>query len=74
MLKKATGRDAYLIKKNIIEMRKEQYVLKNAYYPPMRATKVPSPKKYIPLDDDYTVDEEGFVIPSGVSLCDPRVC
>ena len=74
MLKKATGRDAYLIKKNIIEMRKEQYVLKNAYYPPMRATKVPSPKKYIPLDDDYTFDEEGFVIPSGVSLCDPRVC
>jgi hypothetical protein len=74
MLKKATGKDAYLIKKNIIEMRKEQYVLKNAYYPQMRATKVPSLKKGIPLDDGYTFDEEGFVIPSGVSLCDPRVC
>lgn len=74
MLKTATGKDAYLIKKNIIEMRKEQYVLKNAYYPPMRATKVPSLKKGIPLDDGYTFDEEGFVIPSGMSLCNPKVC
>jgi hypothetical protein len=40
----------------------------------MRATKVPSLKKGIPLDDGYTFDEEGFVIPSGMSLCDPKVC
>jgi len=27
----------------------------------------------IPLDDGYSFDEDGFVIPSGVSLIDPKV-
>lgn len=26
------------------------------------------------LDDSFTFDENGYVIPEGVSLCDPSIC
>ena len=35
-LKKAEGRNAFLIKKALIEMRKDQYIIKEAYRKPIR--------------------------------------
>lgn len=40
MAKTATGRDAFIIKRTLIEMRKDQYVLKNSYYQPIVFTKI----------------------------------
>ena len=74
MLKTASGKDAFIIKKAIIEMRKDQYVLKNSYYQPIVCQKLTRSKNTIPLDEDFEFDEDGFVIPKGVSLCDPKVC
>lgn len=73
-LKTASGRDAFIIKTAIIELRKDQYVLKDAYRKPIIPKNITRSKHYIPLESDFSFDDEGFVIPEGVSLCDPKVC
>ena len=74
-LKTATGKDAYLIKKALIEMRKDQYVIKNAYRRPIVPTKLTRSKSTIPLRDTTNkFDEEGYPIPEGVTLLNPQVC
>ena len=39
-LKRAEGRDAFIIKRALIEMRKDQYVIKNAYRKPIVPNKI----------------------------------
>lgn len=73
-LKVTEGKNAYVIKKALIEMRKDQYIIKNAYRKPIVPNKLVRSKSWIKLDDSYSFDEEGYVIPHGVSLCDPKVC
>ena len=73
-LKTASGRDAYIIKSTIIELRKDQYVLKNSYRRPIVLTKITRSKNYIPLDDDFSFDDDGFIVPEGISFCNPKVC
>ena len=73
--KTATGRDAYIIKKTLIELRKDQYIIKNAYRRPIVFTAIThSGKNYIPLDGEVTVDENGHISFTGVTLLDPKVC
>ena len=74
-LKVIEGRDAFTIKKALIEMRKDQYVIKNAYRRPVVPNKITRSKNIIKLDDKtYRFDEEGYPIPEGISLLDPAVC
>ena len=74
-LKVAQGKDAYVIKKALIEMRKDQYVIKNAYRRPIIPTKLIRSKSTIPLiDKTHRFDEDGFPIPEGVTLLNPLVC
>ena len=73
-LKVTEGKSAYIMKKALIEMRKDQYIIKNAYRKPIIPNKLIRSKSWIRLDDSYSFDEEGYVIPHGVSLCDPKVC
>lgn len=72
--KTATGKDAFIIKKAIIELRKDQYIIKESYRQPIRLTKVSHTTFPTRLEDSFTLNKENFVIPSGVSLCDPKVC
>lgn len=72
-LKKTSGREAYIIKSTIIELRKDQYVLKNAYRRPIVPNKITRSKNLIPLDSDFTFDNDGYIVPSGISLCNPKV-
>ena len=72
-LKTSEGRDKFIIKKTIIELRKDQYVIKNAYRKPIVPTKLIRSRNFLPMDSDFTFDEEGYVIPSGVSFIDPKV-
>lgn len=72
-LKTASGRDAFIIKTAIIELRKDQYVLKDAYRKPIIPKNITRSKHFIPLESDFSFDDEGFVVPEGVSLCDPKV-
>lgn len=72
-LKNASGREAYIIKDAIIQLRKDQYILKNAYRKPIVTTQINHSRHDIPLDDDFWFDDEGYIIPEGVSLCNPKV-
>ena len=74
-LKVTEGKDAFVIKKALIEMRKDQYVMKNAYRRPIVPTKLTRSKSYIPLNDKtFIFDDDGFPIPDGISLLRPEIC
>ena len=72
-IKTVEGRDKFIIKKTIIELRKDQYVIKNAYKKPIVLNKLTRSRNFLPMDNDFTFDEEGYVIPSGVSFMNPKV-
>ena len=74
-LKVTEGKDAFVIKKALIEMRKDQYVIKNAYRRPIVPNKLTRSTHIIMLPDETSsFDEEGYPIPKGVSLLNPVVC
>lgn len=71
--KRASGRDAYVIKKALIEMRKDQYIIKQAYQKPITCAKLTrSSSSYIPLDDKSYMDGAELHI-DGITLMDPKV-
>ena len=72
-LKTASGRDAFIIKSAIIDLRKDQYVLKDAYRKPIIPKNITRSRNLTPLENDFSFDDEGYVIPEGVSLCNPKV-
>lgn len=73
-LKKATGRDAYIIKETLIELRKDQYIIKNAYRCPIVFNKLTRGMPVGPtLPSEEWIDEKGDPAYSGCSLLDPEV-
>ena len=72
-LKTTEGKDAFTMKKALIEMRKDQYIIKTAYRAPIVPNKLTRSKCNIELPDVVTFDEEGYPIPEEVSLLDPKV-
>lgn len=75
LLKTSKGHDAYTIKAALIEMRKDQYVIKNAYRKPIVATKLIRSRAHLRLDEDYVIDPESQrITPVGFSLCNPKIC
>ena len=72
--KTASGKEAFIIKKTLIELRKDQYVIKNAYRRPITLTKITHSKNTLPLDGTIALGKDGQVISSGVVLTDPAVC
>lgn len=74
-LKVVEGKDAFTIKKALIEMRKDQYLIKAAYRRPIVPNKLTRSQHFFQLDDGIVgFDEEGYPIPYGFSLMDPKVC
>ena len=74
-LKVTEGKDAFTIKKALIEMRKDQYIIKQAYRRPIIPNKLVRSKGYIPLDGHVELDACGNVLQvSGVSFLSPQVC
>lgn len=77
--KRALGRDAFIMKKALIEMRKDQYLIKQGYQRPIIPCKLTrSIRSHIPLDDKSKlvpqVDGEGMTIKvDGISLMNPDV-
>lgn len=75
MLKTAEGKEAFIIKKALIEMRKDQYVIKNAYRRPVVPTKLVRSRPILVLEEGYEINPETNDIAYwGFSLCDPKVC
>ena len=73
-LKITEGKDAFTIKRTLIELRKDQYVIKNAYRKPIIFTQAIRSKNFIPLEGEITFDDEGYCVSKGVVLTDPAVC
>lgn len=57
--KTATGKKKYLLKKHAIEMRQEQYILKNMWHEPLRSTAAPTGSSPIELEEKVYFDENG---------------
>ena len=73
-LKTARGRDAYVIKSTLIELRKDQYIIKNAYRKPITLMKITHSRNTPKLDGEITINEDGSLSSKGVTLIDPAVC
>ena len=72
-LKSATGRSAYIIKQTIIDLRKDQYIIKNAYRKPIVTQHSTHSPHWIPLIHNEEVID-GEIVYSGVTLLDYKVC
>ena len=73
-LKTLSGRDAYIAKKAIIDLRKDQYIVKNAYKKPTITMHASHSTWATPLESEEYVDADGEIVYSGVSLLDAKVC
>ncbi len=76
--KTVSGREAFIVKRTLIEMRKDQYVIKNAYRQPIVFSKITRGlKTYPPLPwrEWVEYDEKGSaaIRYEGISFCDPKV-
>ena len=72
-LKTLSGKDAYIAKKTIIDLRKDQYLVKDAYRKPLSAKFTPHSSPPICLDSSEAV-VDGVAQYSGVSLLNPEIC
>lgn len=70
--KGATGRRAFLLHKQLKEMRKDQYVYKNAYKKPIRFLNVTKSISKLDLSEKVGLDENGEVYSTGlINLYNP---
>ena len=67
------GRDKYIMKQILIDLRKDQYTLKECYKPCLGCMPSFGGKSYIHLESSSEVSPDGQVSYSGVSLADPKV-
>ena len=74
VLKTATGKEAYVAKKSIIDFRKDQYVIKDAFKCPVQIKGTKHGSTGIKMPDDARVSPNGSVEAWGVSLMNPAVC
>ena len=70
-LKDAEGRKAFIIKKTIIDLRKDQYIMKNAYRKPIVMSKITKSQHFLPMEETVFFKEDNFVDAKGVSLMNP---
>ena len=73
-LRTATGRDAYIAKKAIIDFRKDQYIIKDAVKVPVLIKGSIGMKVHPKLEGYITLNEDGFCESHGITLVDSEVC
>lgn len=74
-LKTATGRDAFIIKKTIIELRKDQYLIKDDFRRPIKFKNITRGMKVGPIypNEEWIDPVTKDVAYSGLSFCDPNI-
>ena len=71
--KTAKGKRKYLLKKQIIQMRQDQYILKNSYYHPIYCLNAVKNFSNIRLDDKISLSQDNQIIDSSLlSFFNPR--
>lgn len=71
--KRASGRSAFIIKKALIEMRKDQYIIKQAYQCPVVPCKLTRSAKVSPLFEDTSTLDGAKIKIGGISLMDYKI-
>lgn len=75
LIEKAGTKEAYIIKRAIIDLRKDQYLIKNAYTKPINLKKTIQTKHYMEIPDlTHKLNSNNYPIYEGVSLLNPKVC
>ena len=70
--KTARGKRAFLLKKQAIEMRKDQYVIKNAYTKPIYCMNLIKSFSRLDLSEEIKITKDGDVVSSGmINLFNP---
>ena len=64
--KKAKGKKAFLLKSQLIEMRQDQYVIKNSYRRPIYCRNLIKNFSKIDLSEKISIDENGEIISDGL--------
>ena len=74
--KNAIGRQKFLLTKQLIQMRQDQYILKSIYKPPITMMKVTKSLNQIDLNEKITIDSNGNPISNClISLFEPyHIC
>lgn len=71
--KQATGRKAFLLKKQLIEMRQDQYVLKNSYRKPIYMMNITKSLSKLDLSEEIGLDKHDEVASTGlINLYNPK--
>ena len=71
--KQARGKKKYLLKKQLIEMRQDQYIIKNAYRKPMYCINALKTFGKLDLSEEIYFDEKGEAYSTGmISLFNPK--
>ena len=58
---RATGRRRYLLKKQLIQMRQDQYVIKNSYIQPIYCLNAVKNFNSIVFNEEITIDQNGII-------------
>lgn len=69
--KNATGKQKFLLKKAIIEQRKQQYILKSSYYQPIVPINISKSVTQASLDEKISLDFNGDFSIEGLSFLNP---
>ena len=73
MAKAATGKRKFLLKKQVIEMRKDQYVIKGFHHQPMYCMNAIKSFSKLDLSENITFNEDGLPVSDGlISLFNPK--
>ena len=74
--KEAKGKEKFLLTKQLIQMRQDQYILKSAYKPPVTMMKITKSINQVDLNEKITINEKGDPVSNClVSLFNPHhVC
>ena len=73
MAKAATGKRKFLLKKQVIEMRKDQYIIKGFHHQPMYCMNATKSFSKLDLSENITFNEDGLPVSDGlISLFNPK--
>ena len=72
-LQKAEGKKAFTIKKTIIELRKDQYIIKQAYRKPIAMSQLTKSDNAPSIDDEVMLGLDQLPIATGVTILNPEI-
>lgn len=72
--KAATGHNLYIIKQAIIDLRKDQYIVKDELLRPVKLNNITPSSHHREIEGGESIGADSQVVPFGLSLCDPAAC